>query len=475
MSKTYTNGPLTAREILDELFASPTCESPWFRVYAPALNYPVYDVDCMGGKKLGAAVTEISEKLGTVFTLMGGRYTLVWTVKGTGEAPSFPANSDRRRVGRALSGNPTRVRILGERNVYQVLDVPLEPDWLRAWEEFWDVDYLRRDLFTHESNAAGQRLNALPGDVTGLQGWYAAAAWARTITVGEYADLRDARDANGGDAFRDYRKLGGRSRLQMPAALYIAMVVFRAFRPVTGFTVLNAYNRRLDLWSLELIDKAICEVWHDPVTGAMSWDRDVISAGNGYAIAKGYKVSQDAFKTLRPQQVRVADWLATQEMWEHVSFQLDDSGEGSKFLLFDTQVIKSADVIRTCTINGEAQPYPVLNAQPVFEVPPVRAALVFAGENYSYVAGCGTRDEVHNEGGLSAEFVAWYGDDRNLVELAYADGLTANQKASALADMLLNRQWVYDLGGYVVQGINGTPLSPVIDRGDSGVEREWDD
>ena len=239
-AKTYTPGPLTGREILNYLFSSPTCESPWVRVYHPALDFPVYDVDCLGGRKLGTVVTEISEQLGCVFTLMGGRYRLVWAMKGVGDVPAFPPNSDHRRSGQSLSGNPTRVRILGDRDVYQVLNVPMLPDWKPAWEQFYDLDKLADDLF--------QRLYA--GD--GLTGRFRAAAKARTITVGEYADLA-------GDGFRDGRKFGGRSRLQMPAALYIQSVLFRAFRPPDDFTLVNYYGATMNLWSLELIERAILD------------------------------------------------------------------------------------------------------------------------------------------------------------------------------------------------------------------------
>jgi ribosomal protein S28E/S33 len=114
-------------------------------------------------------------------------------------------------------------------------------------------------------------------------------------------------------------------------------------------------------------------------------------------------------------------------------------------------------------IDGSTQKYPVLNAAPTFAAPPVQAALVFAAEPFSYVAGVGTRDEVENISGLNAEFVT-YADGRGPIELPYADGYRATEKASAIAASLLNGQFTYDLGGYVVQGINGTQLSPVIDR-----------
>lgn len=467
--KTYTNGPFAAFEILNYMFGSQTIESPWVRSYHPALNFPVYDVDCLSGKSLGTAITEISEALGTVFTLMNGRYRLVWTMKGTGDPPSFPANSDNRRSGTALSGNPTRIRILGDRDLYHVLNVRMEPDWLAGWQQFYDLDYLADDLFRNESTEAdignisvGTPYNDIPDDPGNLKGRYLAAARARMITVGQYANLRDARDNNGA-LFRDFRKFGGRSRLQMPAALYIQSVLFRAYRPPANFLLRNAYGYWLNLFALELTERALVEVTHNPATGAMSWEVDVVSAGNGYAIVKGYQVGQDGYKTLRPEHFQINEWVNAQDTWQHLSFQVDDSGEGTKFIIFDAPVLRTGDLIKQAVIDGSTQKYPVLNAAPTFTAPPVQAALVFAAEPFSYVAGIGTRDEVENISGLNAEFVT-YADGRGPTELPYADGFTATEKASAIAASLLNGQFTYDYGGYVVQGINGTQLSPVIDR-----------
>lgn len=470
LRKTYTNAPYTAREILDFLFAGPTVESPWTRLYHSALDQPVYDIDCLNGKKLGTAVLEVSEKVGTVFTLMGDRYRLVWTVKGVGTLPAFPATSDARRAGTALSGNPTRLRILGERNVYQVLDMVLEPDWKSGWQNFYDLDYLADDLFQHEVTEAsfgtgipaGTRYNAVAGDASQLIGRQLAGARARTITVGQYANLRDARDTTG-SFFRDYRKFAGRSRLQMPAALYIATVLFRAFRPLNTFALLNADGAVVDLYSMELLDRAVVEVTHDPATGAMSWERDVISAGNGYAIVRGYQVGLDAFKTLRPKAFRTADWLASQNIWEHLTFSTDDSGEGSKFILFDQPVIQSSELIQDIVINSVKQDYAGLKAGAAIVAPPVRAALTFAAERFSYVAGEGTRDDVENVNALFAELVT-SANGGGCTQMFYADGQTAAQKAAALAAVLLNRQFYYDLGGYLNQAVVGQQLTEMLDR-----------
>ena len=465
-SKTYTNGPLTALQIMDALFAAPTVKTGWERTYHPALEEPVYDFDFQGGKKLGTCLVELSEALGCQFTLMGGRYSLVWTVRGAGADPTPPANSDQRRAGLTLSGNPTRVRLLGDRDLYQVMNLEMEADWLPAWQAFFNLDDLARDLFDNESLEAdcagipaGTPYNAIPDDEGNLIRRYLASARARTITVGAYAALRDERSGDG-QQFRDYRKFGGRSRLQMPAALYIQTVMFRAFRPPNSFQMRNGYGKWMNLWSLELVEQGLVEVTHDPTTGEMTWEEDVISASNGYAICQGYQVGADGYKTLRPEHFKLDQWVASQNTWQRATFQVDDSGEGVKFIVFDAPVINSSDLIKMSADGGT---YPVLNATPTFSIPRVRASLVFAAEPYSYIAGVAARDEVVNVPGLSGQMVC-EADGSECTELAYADGMTANAKALGIAESLLNQQFMYNAGGHLVAGVNGTQLSPVIGR-----------
>ena len=461
--ETYTDAPYTAREILDFLFNAPTVESPWTRIYHVYLNNPIYGIDCLSGRKLGQVVMEISERLGLTFTLQGGRYQLVWALKGVGMLPPFPANSDvRRGPGWSLSGNPTRVRLLGDRNLYQVLNVDLEPDWLPGWQAFYDFNLFVRDIFLNESTEAsfggipaGTRYSTIDPEAENNAGYLLARARAQTMTVGAYADLRDARDGNG-SWFRDPRKFQNRSRLQMPVMLYLGNVLFKAFRFPASFTLLNVNGDRLGLTSLELAERAIVQVTHDPVTGDMYYERIVPSQPNGYAIVQGYQVAADAFKTLLPEHFNLDHWIDLQAVWQAAPFHVDNSGEGDQFIAFDTPIIKSGNLIST------AQAYATLDAGATVEVPAVRVALTFAAEKFSYVAGNGTKDDVENVSGLNGEYVGYSGFQP--VELDYADGYTATEKAEQIAVTLLNRQFYYAYGGYVVQGCNGTQLSPMLDR-----------
>ena len=466
--RTYTNGPLTGAQILDLLFNADTVQSPWARTYHPNLNQVLYDLDCMNGRKLGEVVNEVSQRLGTTFTLFG-QYGLVWCVKGVGTVPVPPANATKIRTGVKMSGNPSRLRVLGGRNCYQVLNLTLEPDWLAAFEPFFDVDIFADDLFNHEATeaaiadiAAGTPYNAIPGDGDGLVGRQLAKARALTITVGQYAFLRDVRDGSG-NSFRDGRKFSGRSRLSMPVALYIRVLLFRAYRPPNSWQLVNADENVVDLYSMEMIERGLVEVSHDPVSGDMTWKPDVVTATNGYAVAQGYQVGQDGFRTLNPARFDMDAWLGAQYLWQRIEFHTDDSGEGTKFIIFDEPMIRSADLIQEVTIGGVVQDYPVLKANPTFNAVPVRAALTFAAERFSVIAGAGTKDDVAAVDGLNGEFVAFANGDTP-VELPFANGLAGRAQGAQIAGALLNGQLYYDYGGWEVAGSNGQLLSPVIDR-----------
>lgn len=465
--RTYSLVPYTAAQILDLVFAAPTVGSPWAAsgpVYHDLQRqFPVFDVDCEGGKDLGAVLVEISEKQGLVFALQASAqapYKLVWARKGVGPTVSFPARSDNRRLGVALSGKPTRVRVLGGRNLYQVTNVAMRRDWNSAWEQFYTLPLFEDDVFQRLSMdavfdgiPAGTRYNAIPGDTDHFIGEQLAAARAATITVREYASLR------GDVSFYDSRLFMGRSRNDIPAALYINALLWRAFRAgVVGF---NGVDRPLD--SMAMVSKMPLKVTHDPAARSlpMTYDLQDPPQGNGYAVVRGYNVGTDMFGTLRPERFSPSQWLGNQELWQHVAFQQDDSGEDGGFILFDEPVIRSADLVSL--VDGFA----VINAAARLTVPDVMACLVFEAERFSYVAGAegAARDHVEAAPSLRGEFVLSNGGVP--VELPYDDGKLASEKAAEIAASILGGQYSYAQGGYtrpLVQGDTATQLTGVIDR-----------
>jgi hypothetical protein len=452
--KTFTDTPYTAMQILESIFTAPTIETLWVRVYhADQAVFPVYEVDALGGRRLDELVTEITETQGLVFTLMGGPFRLVWARKGevTAATPglSFPSSSDAQGLTYELTGNPTRVFVVGERNLYLVLDLGLVPDWNRNWEEILDVDVLADDLFTRVA-----AFNTVAGDIEETQGRMLAAARARDITVREYAALRVDLD------FADYRKFGGRSRMDMPAALYLQTLLFRAFRPPGTVTIRGV---EVPIESLDVAQEMIAEITHDPDTGEMEADVTRTAGGNGYAIAKGYQAGSEIFKSIRPERFNVDNFETWTDGWQPVTFQIDDSGIDGKFMIFDQPILRMDDVVQI--VDGFA----VLNASPTFQTPEVRAALTFEGDPYVFTAILAgspgrAKDGTLNVPGLRGEYVI---KGTSATEVPFADGFYANDKALQAAQPYLNKPWVYAKGSYQWKLREGDVLpdiNPLIDR-----------
>ena len=481
-TKTYTDYPLPASAIVGALFTAPTVNSPWVwnltgngLFPGGLMNQPVYSFDCLNGVRLDAALNDISDRGGLVYTLdpyPGANYRLVWMRKGYGLIPvlppfDWPANSDDRRLGVALSGNASTVRVTGERNRYLVLNVPLKPDWNAAWEQFLNSDGLFWDIFQNEKDpATGVAYTNFPNDPEQWLGANAAKVRALQITVGEYADLRDARPAADGDDFRDTKKFAGRSRMDMPAALYLQSLLFRAYvpnpAPIGGVAgIQNVNGDVINLNSANITDAQPCRVTYDPVTGNMEADRTTLADGNGVGIVQGTSFGQDLFELVKPERITNALFSANNRPWSSVSFQIDETGgDGQqRFIVFDEPVFTSENLL--VQVDGLY----LLNATPTLTAAVAQAALTFELEPYSYWQGPAGRVRSEYVSGLCAEFAGTYADGYR--EILYANGATADRQAAVIASNLLLCQYTYVSGGYKLIQWNaplGTALTSIIDR-----------
>lgn len=495
---TYSDAPLTAAQIIAAMLLSPTTESPWSiwhchpttgvktAGYHPAMSIPAIGVDCYHGKKLGAAIAEVCEQLGLVLAVFGGEYDLVFARKGQGIFPSTPVLSNKRRVGTILSNAPTRVRVLGGRNLYQIHEITMEKDWAAGFEAFFGDplklrDYVFVNLSTHAAIGgvpAGTRYNAVTGDVEFAIGKQLAYARALEMTVSEWADARQLTHGDGA-TFRDYRLFAGKPRMLMPAALYVSNVLFRAFKLPSAFSFTNMHGATTTIDGIEIVPEMVARVTHNPLTGVMSWDKNKSSDGPGYAIIQGYMVGVDGFKDIRPEQFDLTKFTSAQSVWQSVPFQLDDSGEpNGRFIVFENPIINtstlftkgSGDAGTEGTEAYEMNGYAGLAATPTFGTPVVKAALCFRGERYSYIKGNGTRDEVVSFPNLYDECLISGTGLREV--LALADGDFPDDKADEVAAEFLSRQFKYVDGGFerILQpdgsGVYASPtqLSGVVDR-----------
>lgn len=468
---TYTFSPLTAYQILGAILNANTVGSPWSadltgggEFPGGVLNMPIYDFDCLESKRLDQVLSELAQRSGTVFTLSANAaapYETVWTRKGANPLLNvvFPEDSDNQRAGVALSGNATNVAILGDRNKYQLMDIDLVADWAPAWQQFLVFELFADYIYQNDTDPlTGIAFKATPSDPEQYIGRQLATARALTITLREFVDL------TGNNAFADYRKYAGRWRMDMPCALYLQAIVFRAFKPDFA-TLTNVYGKQVPLSSMDIADQLLCRVSHNPADGTMQFFPLEPVDSNGYVIVKGYQVGKDLFQQIKPEQFSVDFFSDPKRSWQGISFQIDDSGEGVRFVIADEPVIVSSDIL--VDVDGNK----VINATFTLTVPPVKAALVFEAERFKYWQGTYpnvSRDHVENTNGLHYEGVLQNG---TATEIVYADGQTANYKASLIANFILIRQYTYAEGGFknIWDGQSdpktfGTALSSLVDR-----------
>lgn len=455
---TTTDAPLTATAILNYLLGAPTVGSVW-AWHGPAFldTLPVLDLDWERGVKLGQALLRVAEKAGVQFTL-GGKYLLKFRRKGellAGETFPvalngdyvFPEGAENCRDGLGQSGQPTRVKVVGDRNLYQVHNLELVPEWNREWDEFWDEWLFIRRIFTDFTKAVG-------GDAHDIQRWANAQALAARITVREFA-------AEAGAEYGDDRLFAGRSRMDLPALLYIRHLVFRAWR--LPDTILG---RAASRW--RILDTQLAAVEHDE-DGVMAPRYDggepVQEEGNGYVIVEGVEASANIFGRVDPATLDLGEWVTANTAWGVQTFTVDpDRGDGIGFVLFDAPMLDPTDMLVRPAATPQAA---VLNADFTPEPAAVRATLTLAGELYEYDRGSGSRDEIISEPGLRHE-VLWNALGPAYIDaIPYADGEYPDEKAQAVADSVLGWQWIVRAGGYdrlVPDGAAALVLNGAYDR-----------
>ena len=233
--------------------------------------------------------------------------------------------------------------------------------------------------------------------------------------MAQYIALRGARPGNTDAAsYQDNRKYAGRWRTDMPAALYIQNLVFRAFKPNIGYTdtnpisstygqfipaIQNAQGNIVPLDSAPIADQLLCRVFLDYATGNMTADTTQPVDGNGLLAVLGYQVGEDLFKFAQPDRMNLNYFSAGQRGWSSVNFQIDDSGEGVRFIIAEQPVFTSDNLL--VSVNG----YNVLNAAFTLQVPQASAALVFDAERYVYWKGTGLTNSFGASGPDAAD--AW--------------------------------------------------------------------
>jgi hypothetical protein len=457
--------PYSAAELIYFVLTAPGVETPWTVAYLDAdgnlhdgyhpnmLAGTVYNLDAMRGKDIGTLLSEICGELGLLFTIRSTDATpfrLVFAQKGvdgpTIDPTTVPYANDIQN-GTELSGNPTRIRVLGDRNLYQVHDISLQPDWNQNWNQFSDFNlftrYVYENFITWDESSDPEHIIAQQNALS--------LAWE--MTLAEF-DTR----MGGHGTYLDPRKYAGKARNNMPCALYINNILFRCFRLPSDFWFRNTYGSAINQYCVELQDKLLTKVTHDPITGLTQWDATKCVDGNAYVIVQGYQIGKDLFETIRPERFNLAEWTSKQDIWQKIECRLEDGGDvASTMIVFDEPVIMSDDLVQM--IGG----YAVFRAKPTITVPKVRATLTFAAETFSWfqtdimdalepgndpVMGTQVCDAVLNIPGLNGEFVLPSG--HSLIEIPYADNKTCRIKAIENGNNHLKFQWINTRGRFTV-------------------------
>lgn len=463
--RTYSNRPLLAWEILDEVFGASTVETRWIRDYAGVLNVPVMGVDAMAGRKLADIVGQISETTGCVFTLDGDR-SLRWAMRGVGSPVVVPGNSDDIGEGLALANSASRIFIVGDRNLHQVFNIGMVPDWNPDWNRYWGLGdevtklaklvYYWADVPGHPPGTKYASLPLRPDEPDRWHAWSLALARAYQITVGEVAALvPELRLA-------DHRLFTGRSRMEMPAVLYLRLIVYRAFRlpptvagrPRTDFTIAA---------------EGPAQVEYDPVTGLMSPKIEAgVGGGPGMVLVQNHAFGPDLFRQLRPEALDLARLEEAAGLWSPAAYRPDDNGEeGGQVVLLDQPAVAVRGALKR--VDG----YTVFDAAAAtLETVEVRATLALEAERFTARIGTGTRDESLPASGLRAEYV--HLPPSPPFELPYADGMSAMAKAVQLAGPLLDRPSLLEDGSFTVKmrpGDTIAALSGIVSR----ITARWSD
>jgi hypothetical protein len=467
---TYSTRPLTVLGILNLIFGADTVGTVWQRVYHPdQFEAVAYEVDAESGKPMDELIQELNDACGLTMALQGGPFRLVWMRRGEGILSGFPERSDEQNLQLTWSGAPQRMIVVGDRNLYLLMNLPMRADWCVNYEAFWPVDgRWVEDIYQRGSTADGTRFNAIAGDsdANGRPvGHQLAMARALEITVGEYAVLRG--DASWGDQ----RKFSGLARMNMPVWLYLQNVVFRAFRPPAVVRIAGA---DVVTDSMEMVDSLPARIEHDPALGTMSAKLTTVVEGNGYAIAQGLNVNPEHMANVNIDRFDLQTFITGKDLWRQVAFQIDQSAEDGRFIVFEEPIITTDAGAATEAVTVTANRVPAINAAARYRVPQVRASLAFLWDKYFLTwpstLSAAVRDERVNVPGLHAEYLvgpAQVTDRENQPrsygagetgEIFYADGHSADAKGAALATILLRRNYVIQDGKYVVKLQEGDVL-----------------
>ncbi len=430
--RTYTDQPLTAREICETVLRADSVSRKWSLQYTRSFSNPAFAIDALNGKRLDNLLGEIFDQIGVICRLEGS-FTLAFAIKGDGVAPQPSSNSSQRSNGSAR-GYQTSISVIGDRNVVQVQQVDLAADWNSAYERFWlKPEWVREvaDVFETPNTAA-------------------AAAVAREVTLRDYAVKK-------GESFLDASTWHDVSRSDLPVWKYLDEIVYKAYR-IPASTLIQG----VALQDTELHDTLLVGVNWAP-GGTLSLDTETLyPSSQAFIIAQG--AGEINLADPRFEDAFTADTVAEiRSLWSPINdFTIDPV---TKTVYFASAVCKSgignealyvkANTVETA--SNDIKDIIVPNASAKIMATSVRGSFAFKTGRYIFRAGSGDRQQFVNISGLSKHIAGTQ-------ELTYESGKKADDLAMLAAMKVNVTQRYLASGGFLRNGAAGTSLNGSIDR-----------
>lgn len=476
----YSTNPVSAADILRSAFKSALGGFNYSLDLHSSQNDPVHDVDANNGMTLAALVSMLCDRQGLQCTLDGAR-TLRFERRGEGTLilPGPPVHVAR--DGESLSADPTKVRVVGDRTLVQVNNIPMEPDWARGWE----------NLISEPAWLAKVDEHFGPFETT-AEGRAELAARAREVTLREYIIAAEA-----DSTFVDHGRWGNVSRMDMEAWSYLNSIVYRSYRVSAEEELYGVPIRQL-----EVHDSLLCAVEPDGADGIRYRQSPVefYPQNATFVIAKGQPLDllsvmdREALVRVRQKDLRDSwseipdftfDPLTHSIRFASPVFIDGDTEEDQSILLFPNKGQGGfADI--SAEVSSEENEYlrvVVPNPDYVIEPALIKCSMVFRLGTFHRDFGSGARWTVHSAPSISEHLLDVTGSSishakianftgtmhmpspgENLREILYDDGSKAIEKAEEAAKGLILKNPVERDGEYIRHGAAGTSPSGVIDR-----------
>lgn len=484
--KTYTDAPVSAADIIRSAAKAALGGYGFGFDFHVGQSQPVFDIDANSGMTMAALMETIASQQGLQMTIDGAR-TLRWERRGEGILVIPPPPVHLKDDGLEMSAEATKVRVVGDRNLIQLNNITLEPDWVAGWVAFVnEIVWLDEvaEVWGMPNSTSEQRANI--------------AAKSREITLAQYI----AKKGESAYSLADHGTWDSIGRMNMPVWAYLNQIVFRSYRIPEASSIFG-----LRLRSMEIHDSLLCAVKQNELGGEhIIYRADQVEyypQANGYVIAQGQPLDLLNFAD-REEAVR-SRAIDMRTAWNEVpEFTIDAPSHSIRFatpifidgsptgspptsiLLFPNSGQGGYEDV-SGSVSGTSDWLQVVVPNPDYAISPagIKVSLVFRLGKFFKDFGAGQRwksESIPNichhllllsDGDSFTHskveaFVGSLGTPETsplpILEVLYEDGKNAVQLAVQQSEGFIQRSGIERSGKYLRIGAGGAVVSGVIDR-----------